>query len=257
MLDKSKKSGELRQENVSAEEIARFDALAESWWDPEGKYKTALAFNAARTGYILHQLARCHGRNPEDKDCLRGLSLLDVGCGGGLISEALAAKGARVTGIDASATSIEVARRHAAQSGLDIDYRHCLTTDLLKQDWRFDVVINAEVVEHVPDQASLISQCASLLKPDGTLVLATLNRTLLSWFIAILGAEYVMRYLPVGTHDWKMFVKPSEMAQWLAPMAFELVSETGMKLNPLTGKWRLSHSLAVNYIQVYRRKFVS
>ena len=253
MLDKSKVTGSVSNDNVSEQEIARFNALAQEWWDPNGKYKTALAFNAARTEYMIAQLASCHERDPSLPDCLAGLRILDVGCGGGLISEALAKRGATVTGVDASAMSIEVARRHAQQSGLSVDYRHCLAGQLLAEDERFDVVINAEVVEHVPDQAALINECARLVKPSGTLVLATLNRTVKSWIIAILGAEYIMRYLPVGTHDWKMFVKPEELAGWVATEHFKLVDETGMKLNPLTGIWRLSDSLAVNYIQVYRR----
>jgi len=253
MLDKSKVTGSVSNDNVSEQEIARFNALAQEWWDPNGKYKTALAFNAARTEYMIAQLASCHERDPSLPDCLAGLRILDVGCGGGLISEALAKRGAMVTGVDASAMSIEVARRHAQQSGLSVDYRHCLAGELLAEDERFDVVINAEVVEHVPDQAALINDCARLVKPSGTLVLATLNRTVKSWIIAILGAEYIMRYLPVGTHDWKMFVKPEELAGWVATEHFKLVDETGMKLNPLTGIWRLSDSLAVNYIQVYRR----
>ncbi|MEC9260954.1 MAG: bifunctional 2-polyprenyl-6-hydroxyphenol methylase/3-demethylubiquinol 3-O-methyltransferase UbiG [Pseudomonadota bacterium] len=253
MLDKSKVTGSVSNANVCEQEIARFDALAREWWDPNGKYKTALAFNAARTEYMIAQLASCHERDPSSPDCLEGLRMLDVGCGGGLISESLAKRGAMVTGVDASAMSIEVARRHAQQSGLSVDYRHCLASQLLAEDERFDVVINAEVVEHVPDQTALINDCARLVKPSGTLVLATLNRTVKSWIIAILGAEYVMRYLPVGTHDWNMFVKPEELAGWVASEHFKLVDETGMKLNPLTGIWRLSDSLAVNYIQVYRR----
>ena len=253
MLDKSKVTGSVSNDNICEQEIARFNALAEEWWDPNGKYKTALAFNAARTEYMIAQLASCHEREPSSSDCLEGLRILDVGCGGGLISEALAKRGAMVTGVDASAMSIGVARRHAQQSGLSVDYRHCLASQLLAEGERFDVVINAEVVEHVPDQAALINECARLVKPSGTLVLATLNRTVKSWIIAILGAEYVMRYLPVGTHDWKMFVKPEELAGWVATEHFKLVDETGMKLNPLTGVWRLSDSLAVNYIQVYRR----
>ena len=253
MLDKSKVTGSVSNDNVCEQEVARFNALAQEWWDPNGKYKTALAFNAARTEYMIAQLASCHQRDPSLPDCLAGLRILDVGCGGGLISEALAKRGATVTGVDASAMSIEVARRHAQQSGLSVDYRHCLAGQLLAEDERFDVVINAEVVEHVPDQAALINECARLVKPSGILVLATLNRTVKSWITAILGAEYIMRYLPVGTHDWKMFVKPEELAGWVATEHFKLVDETGMKLNPLTGIWRLSDSLAVNYIQVYRR----
>lgn len=253
MLDKSKVTGSVSNKNICEQEIARFNTLAQEWWDPNGKYKTALAFNEARTEYMIARLANCHERDPSAPDCLEGLRILDVGCGGGLISEALAKRGAMVTGVDASAMSIEVARRHAQQSGLLVDYRHCLAGQLLAEDERFDVVINAEVVEHVPDQAALINDCARLVKPSGSLVLATLNRTVKSWIIAILGAEYVMRYLPIGTHDWKMFVKPEELAGWVAPEHFKLVNETGMKLNPITGVWRLSDSLAVNYIQIYRR----
>lgn len=253
MLDKSKVRGTVSTENVSAEEVARFNALAEQWWDPNGKYKTALAFNQARTFYIIRQLARCHGRDPSENDCLSGLTVLDVGCGGGLISEALAKCGAVVTGVDASAMSIEIAKRHAEQSALSIDYRHCIASQLLEHNERFDAVINAEVVEHVPDQPALIHDCANLVKADGTLVVATLNRTIKSWVIAILGAEYVMRYLPIGTHDWNKFVKPEELNRWLKPSGFEWVSATGMKLNVMSGKWRLSPSMAVNYIQIYRR----
>ena len=156
MLDKSKVTGSVSNDNVCEQEVARFNALAQEWWDPNGKYKTALAFNAARTEYMIAQLASCHQRDPSLPDCLAGLRILDVGCGGGLISEALAKRGATVTGVDASAMSIEVARRHAQQSGLSVDYRHCLAGQLLAEDERFDVVINAEVVEHVPDQAALI-----------------------------------------------------------------------------------------------------
>ncbi|NVK54111.1 MAG: bifunctional 2-polyprenyl-6-hydroxyphenol methylase/3-demethylubiquinol 3-O-methyltransferase UbiG [Alteromonadaceae bacterium] len=253
MLDKSELSKPVEAGNVSAEEVSRFNALASEWWDPEGKYKTALAFNASRTQYIIRQLAERFGRNPEQANCLTGLRILDVGCGGGLISESLAKRGAQVTGIDASATSIEVAKRHAEQSQLCIHYRHCLADELLANKQTFDVVINAEVVEHVPDQSALIEQCAKLVDKQGMLVLATLNRTVKSWIIAILGAEYVMRYLPVGTHDWTMFVKPGELAEWVSREGFKAVCETGMKLNPLTGKWRLSPSLQVNYIQCYQR----
>ncbi len=253
MLDKSKLSDPLADDNVSADEVARFNALANEWWDPNGKYKTALAFNATRTQYMIQQLARYFGRDAQRTDCLAGLHILDVGCGGGLVSEALAKRGAEVTGIDASATSIEVARRHAKQSGVNVDYRHCLTDSLLESNQSFDVVINAEVVEHVPDQPALVAQCAKLVNAQGMLVLATLNRTVKSWIIAILGAEYVMRYLPVGTHDWQMFVKPEELAEWVAEEDFKRVSETGMKLNPFSGQWRLCDSLKVNYLQCYQR----
>ena len=250
MLDKSTLTGKLA-DVVSPQEIARFDALAEQWWDPNGKYKTALAFNQARTGFMLTQLARHFGREGQEQP-LSGLSVLDVGSGGGLISEALALAGATVTGIDPSSVSINVARRHALAQGLQIDYRHMLVEQLDDSE-QFDIVINAEVVEHVPDQVGLIQRCAAHCRDDGMLVLATLNRTLMSWLIAIVGAEYVMRYLPVGTHSWSKFVKPEELQNWVAEQGWREHSATGMRLNPLSGKWLLTPSKQVNYVNCYTR----
>ena len=269
MLDKRQKSAPI---NFSKQEIDRFDALAESWWDPNGNYKTALDFNRARLSVIESQITSHFIKseqaqrvvqkasktnfqtNPMDKTKpFSGLSIVDIGCGGGLISEPLALEGADVTGIDASAMSIEVAKRHAKQSNVEVNYMHGLSSDLVSQERQFDIVINAEVVEHVPDQAQLIKECASLVKPGGLLVLATLNRTIKSYIIAIVGAEYVMRYLPVGTHDWQKFVKPTELNQWVGE-EFTLNHETGMALNPFTKVWKLTPSLSVNYLQVYHRK---
>ena len=266
MLDKSEKSAPI---NFSQQEIDRFDALAESWWDPNGKYKTALEFNRARLSVIDYQISAHFLENVQVQSCSQsiyktksqansvdkttpftGLSIVDIGCGGGLISEPLAMKGADVTGIDASAMSIEVAKRHAMQSNVKVNYIHGLSSDLVAQRRQFDVVINAEVVEHVPDQAQLIKECASLVKPGGLLVLATLNRTIKSFIIAIVGAEYVMRYLPAGTHDWEKFVKPRELNQWVGE-GFTLNYETGMALNPFTKVWKLTPNPSVNYLQVY------
>jgi len=257
MLDKSKlshisKTNE-NSSNVSAAEIERFDNLAESWWDANGKYKTALIFNQARLSYFIPQICQRFGKDPSQGDCLKGLTILDVGSGGGLVCEPLAARGAAVVGIDASAMSIEVAKRHALKSGLTIDYRHMLSSDLSKQDEKFDVVINAEVVEHVPDQSALIKQCGDLTKDAGFVILATLNRTLKSYIIAILGAEYVMRYLPVGTHSWTKFVKPRELNQMASSAGLTQISESGMAYNPISGRWRLTKSLSVNYIQCYKK----
>lgn len=254
MLDKSQLSQPVSEnDNLSAQEIARFDALAESWWDPNGKYKTALAFNHARTRYMIAQLASHFSTQAYQSDCLAGITVLDLGCGGGLISEALASCGAQVTGIDASSMSIEVARRHAKMSGLNITYRHCLADDLINEKRQFDVVVNAEVVEHVPDQKSLIKACCALTKPDGALLLATLNRTVKSYIIAIVGAEYVMRYLPKGTHSWQKFVKPQELQQWVQPEGLVLVDSIGMRLNPFNKKWSFTSSMAVNYLQYYAK----
>ena len=248
MLDKSKKTGD---SNFSEEEIARFDALAESWWDPKGKYKTALDFNRARLDVIKAQIENHFGKGNLPPD-YSTLSVIDIGSGGGLISEPLAKLGANVTGIDASAVSVEVAKRHALKSGINVNYRHMLSSEVVKEERQFDVVINAEVVEHVPDQQQLIKECASLVKPGGLLILATLNRTLKSYVIAIVGAEYVMRYLPIGTHDWKKFVKPKELNEW-AGDEFTLKHEIGMKLNPFKGEWLTTSSLAVNFIQTYSK----
>jgi len=268
MLDKSQKSAPI---NFSQQEIDRFDALAESWWDPNGNYKTALDFNRARLSVIESQItshflqskqAQGFSQNEatespqtnstDESKPFAGLSIVDIGSGGGLISEPLAIKGADVTGIDASVMSIEVAKRHANQSNVKVNYIHGLSSDLVSQGRQFDIVINAEVVEHVPDQAQLIKECASLVKPGGLLVLATLNRTIKSFIIAIVGAEYVMRYLPVGTHDWQKFVKPTELNQWVGE-GFTLAHETGMALNPFTKVWKLTPGLSVNYLQVYQR----
>lgn len=251
MLDKSQLSPSMQASTLSTEEIEKFDRLAENWWDPNGKFKTALAFNACRVELILEQVAHFYQRDLANMGSLNGLSVLDVGCGGGLICEPFAQRGAQVTGIDASAVSIEVAKRHALSQGLRIDYRHCLAESLSEKQGSFDIVINAEVVEHVPDQATLIRQCASLVKPGGLLFLATLNRTVKSFVVAIVGAEYVMNYLPRGTHDWRLFVTPQELAAWVGP-EFHLAMQAGVRLNPLTGHWSPCASVQVNYLQCYQ-----
>lgn len=248
MLDKSEKSAPV---NFSQQEIARFDALAESWWNPQGKYKTALDFNRARLAVIEQQICR-HFDIGAQQAPYESLSVVDIGCGGGLISEPLAKQGAKVTGIDASAVSIEVAKRHALASQLTIDYRHQLSSELVAQGDTFDVVINAEVVEHVPDQQQLIHECAQLVRPGGLLVLATLNRTIKSFIIAIVGAEYVMGYLPIGTHAWTKFVTPDELESWVGGN-FTRTYQTGMKLNPFTKQWKLTDSMQVNYLQCFAK----
>lgn len=242
MLDKSRLSQPI---NINEAEIAKFNQLAKEWWDPNGKFKTALEFNHARLGYFKQHIIKALKRPWHD------LSILDVGSGGGLVSENLAKLGAEVVGIDASATSVEVARAHALQSGVSVAYHHKTAEDMVKEKRLFDVVINAEVVEHVPDQQALIQQCGDLVKPGGILILATLNRTVKSFVIAIVGAEYVMRYLPIGTHDWRKFVKPNELQHWVAAGGLTLVEESGIALNPLKGVWHLTSNTSVNYMQCY------
>ena len=249
MLDKSSVDQPLK--NLSSHEIEKFDRLADQWWDPNGKYQTALAFNAARLSFITQQITRHFADQQTQPISLR---ILDVGSGGGLISEPLAELGYDVTGIDPSSVSVQVATQHASGKELNINYMHGLASDLDPQKHQFDVVINAEVVEHVPDQISLIQQCCKLVAPDGLLVLATLNRTFKAWVIAILGAEYVMGYLPIGTHSWDKFVKPEELKRWTKEDGFSLVDSTGLSLNPFTKKWSLNRSLGVNYVLSLERK---
>ncbi|WP_100643996.1 bifunctional 2-polyprenyl-6-hydroxyphenol methylase/3-demethylubiquinol 3-O-methyltransferase UbiG [Alteromonas facilis] len=254
MLDKSQLTQPVdTNTTLSPQEIAKFDQMAQEWWDPQGKFKTALAFNQARLAWFIPRIAEHFGRDSKAANCLMDLSVLDVGCGGGLVSEGLARLGANVTGIDASAVSIEVARRHAKHSGLPIEYSHQLSSSLVEEGRQFDVVVNAEVIEHVPDQARLIQECCQLVKPGGMLILATLNRTFKSFIIAIVGAEYVMRYLPIGTHDWRYFVKPRELEAMVNQQGLVLESGTGMKLNIITKHWELTHNQSVNYAQIYKK----
>ncbi|MBE1300842.1 MAG: bifunctional 2-polyprenyl-6-hydroxyphenol methylase/3-demethylubiquinol 3-O-methyltransferase UbiG [Alteromonadaceae bacterium] len=246
MLDKSYLSGLERQSsgNYSEAEIARFDSFAEAWWDPNGAYKRVLDFNAMRWS-VIEKWVLNHFNRERD---LSGLSVLDIGCGGGLLCEPFARLGAAVTGIDASEMSVEVAKRHALKSALDINYQHCLSGVLVEQQQQFDIVINTEVIEHVPDQAGLAQECCELLKPGGALVMGTLNRTIKSFAFAIVGAEYVLKLLPKGTHEWRYFVKPSELTQWLNESKLEVSEQVGVAFNPVTKRWRETQDMSVNYL---------
>lgn len=230
--------------NTTAAEIEKFDNLAEEWWDPKGKYKRVLDFNQCRWQVIERQIQAHFGEGLKSLN----LNAVDIGCGGGLLCEPLASKGIDVTGVDASEMSIRVANRHAQKSGLKIDYRHGLSADLLAEGKRYDIVMNTEVIEHVPDQQQLIDECCQLLKPGGFLVLATLNRTIKSFVFGIIGAEYVLRLLPVGTHNWKAFVKPDEMIQMLQKSSLKSKLSIGIAFNPLTGKWSETSDTTVNYL---------
>lgn len=247
MLDKSQLSHLNVGNNVDHDEIARFDKLAQSWWDPNGQYKNVLAFNQHRWQAILQQVQQHFALTDASPD-LSGLKVLDVGCGGGLLCEPFARLGAAVMGVDASEMSIKVARRHAELQNLNIDYRHCLAEQLPDDQMRFDIVLNTEVIEHVPQQQALIAQCCNLLNPGGLLVLATLNRTFKAYIVAIVGAEYVLRMLPVGTHDWRYFVKPAELQDWLTERHLRVIDRIGMAYNPLSRKWRNTPDLSVNYL---------
>lgn len=233
--------------SVDPAEIARFAAMAEEWWSPEGKFRPLHKFNPARLAFIRDSLCAHFGRDPLAPSPLRGLRLLDIGCGGGLVAEPMARLGATVVGIDASEKNVGIARVHAEQSGLDIDYRHAAAEDLVAAGERFDAVLALEVVEHVADLGSFFGACAALVKPEGALVVATLNRTPQSFLLAIVGAEYVLGWLPRGTHQWSKFVRPSELAAKLRPYGARITALRGMSYNPLKDEWRLSDDLSVNY----------
>ncbi len=265
MLDKSKlnpvKNNNTEQTpvgNFSPTEIEKFDRLADSWWDPNGQYKTALEFNRARVAYFIEQICIFYHRNPNTKKPLHGLKIMDVGCGGGLVCEPLAKAGAIVVGIDVSEMSIEVAKRHALKSQLNIEYRHehAQHTNITDEN-RYDVVINAEVIEHVPNKKDLVKQCSELCKVDGCLIMATLNRTIKSYLVAIVGAEYIMRYLPTGTHNWRDFVSPFELNSMAAIAHLQQLTEIGMSYNLFNKTWRITSNIDVNYIQIYKRLGIS
>jgi len=233
---------------IDPDEVAQFTRLAEKWWDPNGEFRPLHQLNPARLEFIRDRVAERFGRDPLKDRPLKGLGLIDIGCGGGLLTEPMCRLGAQVTGIDAGEANIEAARHHAELVGLDIDYRHEAPEDLGKGRKRYDVVLNMEVVEHVADRALFLEASARLLKPGGVMVLSTINRTVKSLAFAKIGAEYVLRWLPAGTHDWRKFARPSELANELRPHGVEVQDLKGLSYNPVNGRWFLSRDLEVNYL---------
>jgi 2-polyprenyl-6-hydroxyphenyl methylase/3-demethylubiquinone-9 3-methyltransferase len=230
-------------------EVARFQAIADEWWDAKGKFRPLHRINPLRIGYIRDRAAAHFGLDASAPEPLKGLSLLDIGCGGGLLAEPLARLGAKVTAIDAGEKNIAVAKLHAEQSGLDIDYRHVLPEDLAGLGRSFDVVLNMEVVEHVADLDAFLAASAGMVRPGGCMVVTTLNRTMKSLALAKIGAEYILRWLPVGTHEWRKFVRPSELARGLAAHGVEVRHLEGMVFNPFSDTWRLDPAdLSINYL---------
>ncbi|TCT05019.1 bifunctional 2-polyprenyl-6-hydroxyphenol methylase/3-demethylubiquinol 3-O-methyltransferase UbiG [Aquabacter spiritensis] len=238
---------------VDDAEIARFDALGEDWWDPKGKMAPLHAINPVRLGFVRDVLVRHFGRDPRSLRPLKGLRLLDIGCGGGLMSEPLARMGGEVTGIDPAPGNVDVARRHAAATGLAVDYRAVTAGELDATGARFDVVLALEVVEHVPDVAGFVREAGRLVAPGGVLVVSTLNRTAKSFALVIVGAEYVLRWLPRGTHRWDRFVTPDEFEAVLGAAGFSPTERIGLVFDPLGGAWKLSPDLDVNYFLVATR----
>lgn len=235
--------------SIDPEEIEKFSAMAAAWWDPDGKFKPLHQLNPVRLAFLRDQACAHFGLTSDGANPLAGLSVLDVGCGGGLISEPLARLGAKVTAIDASHRNIEIARAHAQGSDLSIDYRAVAAEDLAEAGETFDLVISLEVVEHVADLDAFLATCAALVRPGGALALATINRTAKAYALAIVGAEYLLRWLPRGTHNWRKFVRPSELARGLRPAGLDITALTGLAYNPLSDRWRLDRrDLDVNYM---------
>ncbi len=234
--------------SIDPAEIARFTAMADEWWDPAGKFRPLHQLNPARLRFIRDRLAGHFGRDALDLSPLAGLRVLDIGCGGGLVSEPMARLGATVVGVDASEKNIAVARLHAEQGDLKIDYRVAAAEDLAAAGEAFDVVLALEIIEHVADIGSFMAACARLTRPGGALVFSTLNRTPQSFLFGIVGAEYLLRWLPRGTHQWNRFVRPSELAAALRPHGINLTALEGLSYQPLSESWRLSKDLSVNYL---------
>ena len=238
---------------ANPDEIAQFARLAEKWWDADGEFGPLHKLNPARLNYICNHLYAHFNRNPNSKLPLQGLSLVDVGCGGGLLTEPMCRLGATATGIDAGAETINAARHHAMATGLDIDYRNILPEEMVDEHRKFDVVLNMEVVEHVADQALFLKTAANLVKPGGAMMLSTLNRTLKSLALAKIGAEYVLKLVPAGTHDWQKFMRPSELVNNLEPHGMKVSNLTGLSYNPVDGSWRESQNLDINYMMFATR----
>ncbi len=234
--------------SVDAEEVARFAAMAEEWWDPDGKMAPLHRLNPVRLAYIRDRLAARFGCDTSSRRPFEGLRIVDVGCGGGLLCEPLARLGARVTGIDAAEAGIGTAAAHAHGMALDIDYRAVTAGALAAAGERFDAVLSLEVVEHVADVAAFMDDCCRLVAPGGAMVLATLNRTPKAWLHAIVGAERVLRWLPPGSHDWRKFVRPSELARALEDGGMRVEDITGVGYDLTRGEWRLVRDVAVNYM---------
>jgi 2-polyprenyl-6-hydroxyphenyl methylase / 3-demethylubiquinone-9 3-methyltransferase len=234
-------------------EVARFEKLADEWWRPDGAFKVVHAFNAARVAHLSRILTLQSGRSLTRDHPLAGLSLIDVGCGAGLVAEPMARLGATVTGIDAAARNVAVAARHASGAGIGIEYVQALPEAIAAEGRRFDIVLSLEVVEHVADVVGFLGACATLVKPGGLAVIGTLNRTAKSYALAIVGAEYVLGWLPRGTHDWSRFVTPAELQRHLTPHGCIAVATEGVVLNPLSGQWFISRDASVNYLSLFRK----
>jgi 2-polyprenyl-6-hydroxyphenyl methylase/3-demethylubiquinone-9 3-methyltransferase len=239
---------EARRTTIDDAEVARFSAMAAEWWNPSGKFRPLHKFNPVRLAYIRDQVAAHFGRDPNAARPFEGLRVLDIGCGGGLLCEPMARLGADVVGVDPSETNIEVAKLHAAESRVSIDYRVSTAEELADAGEKFDVVLNMEVVEHVADVGLFVARCAEMVKPGGLMFVATINRTMKAWGLAIVGAEYLLRWLPKGTHQYEKLVRPEELEKALTEAGMAIADRTGVTYNPLADRWDRSRDMDVNYM---------
>ena len=244
----------LNRPSIDPSEVAKFTAMAAEWWDPKGKFKPLHKFNPVRLGFIRDTVEAHFGLDSSAKRPFEGLRFLDIGCGGGLVSEPMTRLGAAVTAVDASEANIKTAMTHAEQGGLSIDFRAGTVEDLIAaEEAPFDVVLNLEVVEHVADPEQFLVDCAGLVKPGGLMIVATLNRTAKAFALAIVGAEYVLGWLPKGTHEFEKFLRPGEIEAPLTRAGLDVDAPQGVSFNPIADQWRLSNDTKVNYMMVSRR----
>ena len=236
----------MKNNTINKKEIEKFSKIAEEWWDPKGKFKPLHNFNPLRISYLKENIIKSFNLQKKDK-ILSGVKILDIGCGGGLLCEPMSRLGADVFGMDASEKNIEIAKIHAKKSSLNIEY-FCSSPEKFKSDLKFDVILNMEIVEHVEDVDFFLKSCTKFLKKNGIMFVATLNKTLKSYLFAIIGAEYILKWLPIGTHEWEKFVKPEELINITKKYDLTLNDLKGVKLNLLTNNWELSADKSVNYI---------
>ncbi|MGB3390529.1 MAG: bifunctional 2-polyprenyl-6-hydroxyphenol methylase/3-demethylubiquinol 3-O-methyltransferase UbiG [Pseudaminobacter sp.] len=245
---------EPQRSTIDAAEVERFSALAAEWWDPNGKFRPLHKFNPVRLAYVRDQIAARFGRDSHAAKPFEGLRILDIGCGGGLLCEPMARLGAEVVGADASETNIEVAKLHAAEAGVSVDYRATTAEALAEAGEKFDVVLNMEVVEHVSDIDLFVSKCAEMVKTDGIMFVATINRTLKALGLAIVGAEYLLRWLPRGTHQYGKLVRPEELEEALSKAGMSIADRTGVVYNLLADRWQRSKDMDVNYMVLAQKQ---
>ena len=243
-----------RASSIDNAEVERFGKMAATWWDPRGPMAPLHKLNPIRIGYIRDQVTAHFGRDPKKLGCLAGLRMLDIGCGAGILSEPLTRLGATMVGVDPAEENIAVARAHAEGEDLAIDYRATTAEAVAEAGERFDVVLAMEVVEHVVDVREFVGTCAGMVKPGGLMIAATLNRTLKSFALAIVGAEYILRWLPRGTHQWDKFVTPAELERAFEGARLDVIGERGVIFNPLADRWQLSSDMDVNYMLVGTRR---